>query len=111
MNWKRTVAWSTLIYAATLIMGLSLGAGYVSMMGVFMSSSILYCLFVRPLPQGRLGHAIAAFILVETTDWGIPLLLGASVSHMLENWASSACHLGAALSGFTVAWLSQRRVQ
>lgn len=103
MSWKRTVAWSVLIYAAALIVGISLGTGRASMIGVFVSSSTLYCFFLRPLQQGRLRHAIAAFLLVEAIDWSIPLVLGSPISYMLDNWVSSARHLGAALFGLVAA--------
>ena len=106
MNWKRTAAWSVLICVAALIVGLSLGTGRVSTIGVFASSSILYCCFLRPLRKRHLRHAIAAFLLVEAIDWSIPLVLGAPVRYMLDNWASSVRHLGAAVFGLAAAWLS-----
>jgi hypothetical protein len=108
VNWKRIFAWSTLIYAIALIVGFSLGTDRASTTGVFVSSSTLYFYFLRPFRQGRLRHAIAAFLLVEAVDWSIPLIFGAPVSYMLDNWASSVRHLGAALFGLTAAWLSSK---
>ena len=106
MNWKRTIAWCALIFVAALVIGLLLGNGTASMVGVFISSTTLYCLFLRPIQKSRLAHALAAFLLVEAIDWAIPLLLGASPIHMLSNWDSSARHLGAVFAGYAIAVLS-----
>lgn len=109
MNWKRTLAWSVLIFVAAFVVGFCLGAGAASMVGVFVSSSTLYCFFLRPIRKMRFRHALAAFLLVEVIDWITPLLLGASLSQVLGNWDSSARHMGAALLGLAVASLTAIR--
>ncbi len=106
MAWKRTIAWSVLIFVAALIVGLALGTGRASTIGVFLSSTTLYYFFFRPLRVARVRHGIAAFLLVEAIDWSIPLMLGAPFSFLLDNWDSSARHLGAATLGCALAWLS-----
>ena len=106
MNWKRTLGWSLLIFFAALVVGLSLGTGLLSTIGVFASSTTLYCFFLRPIERNRIRHFVIAFLLVEAMDWIVPVALGAPISHMLDNWDSSLRHLGAGLLGFTIARLS-----
>jgi hypothetical protein len=106
VNWKRILMWSLLIFTSALLVGLLLGEGILATAGVFASSTVLYYFFVRPLPTRRLRHLAAAFLLVEAIDWIVPMTLGAPLSYMLDNWGSSAMHLGAALLGLILARLS-----
>lgn len=106
VNWKRIIGWSLLIFTAALIVGLVLGTGALSSVGVFVSSTTLYYFFLRAIPVKRPGHLIVAFLIVEAIDWVIPLMLGAQLSHLLGNWDSTAKHLGAALLGMILAGLS-----
>jgi len=106
VNWKRIVGWSLLIFTAAVIVGLVLGTGALSSVGVFVSSTTLYCFFLRALPAKRLRHLIVAFLLVEAIDWVIPLMLGTQLSYLLSGLGSTAKHLGAALLGMILAGLS-----
>ena len=85
MSWKRIFAWPALIFAAAFGVGSVLGTDAASMIAVFVSSSSLYCLLLRPIRKNRFQHALAAFVLVEVIDWTVPLLLGASLSQVLGN--------------------------
>ena len=111
MNWKRIFIWSALIFVAAFAVGFSLGSGIASMIGVFLTSSTFYWLFLRRIRKNRFGHAIATFIFVEVIDRIIPLFLGAPLSYALSNWDSSARHMSAALLGLALASLmAVRRV-
>lgn len=106
MNWKITIFWSALIFLTTFVVGLiahTVTDSEVATSGViFVASSLLYFAFLRCVPR-RFAHAIAAFVIVESIDWAIPLILGASLGQLLGDWSSSAKHLGAAIVGFTIA--------
>lgn len=111
MKWIRIFAWAALIFVSAILVGFAFGTGTTSTVGIFLSSSALYCLFVRPIQVRRFRHVIAAYLLVETIDWSVPLLLGATPSQLLDYWESSARHLAAALLGLAVAnLLGTRRI-
>ena len=109
MHWKRTIAWSALIFLAALVVGISVnflfGSDTLASAGIFASSSLLYFAFLRRLPK-RLLHALAAFLIVEAIDWSMAFGLGAPLSELLADWGSTAKHLGAVLVGLTAASLS-----
>jgi hypothetical protein len=120
MNWKRIAKWSAFIFLAAQFIGHSiyywmnalsvnaLSAQSVTRMGVFVSSTTLYYLFLRADLRFRLAHATVAFLLVESFDWSAALLLGAQLSELLANWQPSARHLAAAVLGLAIAQATTR---
>jgi hypothetical protein len=105
MNWKRVVGWSLLLLVAASVIGFI--SGFIMVQSEidpenFEQTANNYRLarrvviaFVAILCYWRLGagasryrgaHIAAAFVLVQSIDIGITLLLGAQLAEVLDPW-------------------------
>lgn len=121
-NWKRTIAWALLIYAAAMVVGflsgLTMGrwdlygttieeaierARLVRRIAYGVVGTLLYWRFAAAISSRRALHVAAVFLLVELIDIGASVLIfGESIQEWFDPWSVGRSLLAAA-AGLAIA--------